>query len=134
MIRLHLKIRHQERLAGGFHASPLRLSCDEDGIQACECLSIIEPQHPTLVRFILVKESKAHVLFTVSGAPGLESHRLAPARLLVQVITVEYQRFVSGIEDPSERLVRLPILRNVVDIGNVKISGSDQVSYLSVVP
>lgn len=127
-----LEVCEQKRLAGWLSASSLGLSCYKDLIQVRECLGVIEPQYPSLVRVVLVEQAKTHVLLVVTAAPRLESDRLFQTGLLIEIIAVKHQRLVFRIKDPAKRLVCFSILRDIVNICDVKISRSYQVSDLPI--
>jgi hypothetical protein len=96
-------------------------------------LGVVKPEHPSLVRVILIEQAETHILSVVAAAPRLEGHGLFQTGLLIQIVTVKDQRFIFGIKKSAKRLVCLPSLRDVVDIRDVKVSRPNQVSNLPVV-
>src|SRR6202021_719556 len=101
MVRLRLQVSQEKRLAGRLGAASLWLCSYEDHIQPRESLGVIKPQHPSLLCFVLVKQTQAHILFIVAAPPRLESYGLFHASLLVQVVAVKHQRLVFRIEDSA---------------------------------
>src|ERR1700722_20588391 len=75
MVWLRLQVSQEKRLASRLGAAPLWLCSYEDHIQPRESLGVIKPQHPSLLCFVLVKQTQAHILFIVAAPPRLESHR-----------------------------------------------------------
>jgi hypothetical protein len=76
VVRLHLQVSEEKRLPGWLYASPLWLCRYEYLIQMREGSGVIEAKHPSFVRIILIKQTKAHILLIVPATPRLEGYRL----------------------------------------------------------
>jgi hypothetical protein len=135
VIRVEVKICEQQRLAAWLRATTLRLDRDKDSVNLGDRLCVVELQNPALlVRVIFVEEAQTDGVLPIgaAAAPGLESASLLDAGLLVEVVSVENERFVFGIEDPPEGLLCIARLRDIVDFGNVQVAGANQIPDVAV--
>ena len=67
-----------------------------------------------------------------AAAPGLKSGRLLDAWLLIEIVSIEYERFVLGVEHAPKGLLGIATLADIVDFGNIEVSGADQIPDVAV--
>src|SRR6267142_3405315 len=136
MIRVNFQVGKEERLPAWLVASAIWFDRHEDGIDLFELLRIIEFHYPSFLgRIVFVEDAKACRLLSIetAAAPCLKCAGTLKPSLLVEIIRVENERLSFGVEDPAIRFLRLPIARDVIDLGNVKVPGSHQVADIPVV-
>jgi hypothetical protein len=107
----------------------------EDRVDLGNGLCVVRLQHPAfLVRVILIKEAQAYGVLPVgaAAAPGLKDPGLLDAGLLIQIVSIEDERFVLGVEHAPEGLLRIPALADVVDFGYVEVAGANQIPDVAV--
>jgi hypothetical protein len=136
MIRVYLQVGKEERLSARLMASAIWLDRYEDGIDLLQFFRIIEFHYPPLFGgVVLVEDAKAGSLLFVktAAAPRLKGAGAFVFRLLVEIIGVENQRLSFGVEDPAIRFLRLPVTRNVIDLGNIKVPSPHEFADIPVV-
>src|SRR5437899_4614694 len=135
VIGVHLQVGEEKRLPTRLLASAIRFDRHKDGINLFQLFRIIEFHDPALLRgVVLVEDPEARRLLLVetAAAPSLKGANVSVLRLLVEIIRVENQRLSPGVEHPAIGLLRLPIPRNVIDLGDVKVTGSHEFANISV--
>jgi len=81
-----------------------------------------------------LEEAQANGVLPVSAAasPGLKDSGLLDAGLLIEVVSIEDERFVLGIEHAAEGLLGVARLAYVIDIGDVEIASANQIPDVAV--
>ena len=136
MIRVYFQVGKEERLSAWLMASAIWLNRYEDGIDLFQLFRIIEFHDPSLLGgVVFVEDAKAGSLLFVktAAAPSLEGAGGFVLRLLVEIIRVENQGLSLGVEDPAIWFLRLPVTRNVIDLGNIKVPSPHEFADIPVV-
>jgi hypothetical protein len=84
---------------------------------------------------IYIEQPQIQRFFSVGSmrAPRLESAGILYAALFVEIVGIKNQRFSLGIEHTPIGFVRLPISLNVIDLRNVEVASTHQLSDVVVV-
>ena len=69
---------------------------------------------------------------TAAATPSLKGSRVLDAWLLIEVISIEDERFVLGIENATKRLLCVAALGHIVDFGDVEAAGANQIPDVAV--
>ena len=135
VIRIQAQVREQERLPAWLRAAALGLDRDEDCVDLGNGLGVVRLQHPAfLVRVILIEETQADGVLPVgaAAAPGLKDTGLFDTWLLIEIVPIEDERFILGVEDAPKRRLCLARFGDIVDFGNIEVAGADQVPDVAV--
>jgi hypothetical protein len=98
-------------------------------------LGIVRLQDPAFPdRVIHMEETQADGVLPVSPAtsPGLKDAGLLDAGLLIEIVTIEDERFALGVEHAPEGLLGVAALPDVVKFGNIKAAGAYQIPDVAV--
>src|SRR5712664_1363120 len=136
MIRLNFQVGKEERLPAWLVASAVWFHRHEDGIDLFQLFRVIEFQYPSLLGCVVfIEDAKTcRLLFVKTAtAPCLKRAGALKPGLLVEIVRIENERLSFGVEDSPIRFLRLPIARNVIDLGNVKVPSSHQLADIPVV-
>jgi len=98
-------------------------------------ISLARLEHPAfLVRVILIEESQADGVLPVgaAAAPGLKYAGFFDAGLLIEIVPIEDERFVLGVEHAPKGLLGVARLTDVIDFGDVEVAGANQIPDIAV--
>src|SRR5258708_5841926 len=136
MIRIDFQVGKEERLSARLMASAIRLNRDEDGVDLFQFLWIVELYDPSLLGgVVLVEDTEARSLLLVetTASPRLKCASGLEPVLLVKIVRIKDQRLSFGVEDPTIGLLRLTVARNVIDLGDVKVTSAHELADIPVV-
>src|SRR5882672_601060 len=125
MVRVDFQVGKQERLPAWLVAAAVWFHRHGDGIDLFQLFRVIELQYPSFLGYaVLIQYAKARSLLFVktATAPCLKRAGAFKPGLLVEIVRIENERLSFGVEDSPIRFLRLPIARNVIDLGNIKVS------------
>src|SRR5258708_2582536 len=116
MVRVEAEICEQQRLPTWLRTSTTGFHCDENRIDLRKGCSIVELQHPALLAgVILIQKTQTHVMLVVGSttAPCLKGGGILYAGLLVEIISIEDERFVLRIKHSPEGLLCIPCFGHI---------------------
>ena len=122
MIRVKSEVREEQSIPARFRAAALGLDRNEDCVDLRNRLRIVEFQYPSfLVGIVLIEEAQADVVLLVCSTttPCLKGAVFPDALLLVEIVSVEDERFVFGVEYAPEGLLGVARFGDIVDLGNI---------------
>ena len=134
VIRIQSQVGEQQRFPSRLRAPALRLHSHKHGIESRECGGIIELQGPAFaVGRVLVEQPQGSRPERLSHYGPMPERHLRPSpTLLVEVIPIEDQGFVLGVEDPPKRLSGRSCLGHVVYFGDVEVARADQITDVAI--
>jgi hypothetical protein len=135
VIRTEAKIREEEWLPAWLRAAALGLDRNEHRVDLGNGVGVVRLQHPAfLARVVLIKKSEANGVLPVGApaAPGLKDASLLDAGLLIEIVSIEDERFVLGVENSAEGLLCIPALADIVDFGDIEVAGANQIPDIAI--
>src|SRR5690349_9664238 len=129
MIRSYLQVGEEEGFSARSGASSTGLDSHKYRVDLLQLLGVIEFQHPAfLVGTVFVEDAEVGRLLPVlpSATPSLEGRGFLETSLLVEVISVENQRFAFRVEHASVGFPCLSVAPDVINFGDIEVSSSHE--------
>src|SRR5712692_492180 len=135
MIRGWVEKCRKEGLSPWSYAFFARTVCYKNVVDTSQRFAIVHFEDPTILGWIVhIKHTEtARVFFCYSPLPPrLENGAAFQSFLLVQVESIENERFPFGVEDPAEGPLKFSLAADVEYIDNVQTSGAEDVANIVV--
>src|SRR5215510_9587634 len=131
-IRIRIEVCVKELAARGLDTSAGRLDRHKDRVDFGQNLGVFEPKHPAVLFLIIDLEESQTVRWPLNwsaSSPHLERGISLCCVSIIEVERVKDQgRLSPRVKDTAERRPVFAFAVDVVHIGNMKITGSHQVT------